>query len=153
MDNIVDTLMDTSRRVLYALDFNKKNGSVINEARLRFFPSDTVFHIVTVIPRVHDATGILRDVIEECNEERLNMSKSTLRNLVEPLKSEYRLQTAVIIDNSTSNAIKEYVEQHRIDCVILNGRKHGFWGRYISGEQERIINVLDCDVIIAKKSC
>ncbi|WP_158106946.1 universal stress protein [Caedibacter taeniospiralis] len=153
MDNIVDTLMDTSRRVLYALDFNKKNGSVINEARLKFFPSDTVFHIVTVIPRVHDATGILRDVIDECNEERLNMSRSTLRNLVEPLRSEYRLQTAVIIDNSTSNAIKEYVEQHRIDCVILNGRKHGFWGRYISGEQERIINVLDCDVIIAKKSC
>jgi hypothetical protein len=78
------------------------------------------------------------------------VSKTTLKNLVEPLRSQYKLQTAVIIDNSTSNAIKEYVKQHGVDCVILNGRKHGFWGRYISGEQERIINVLDCDVIITK---
>lgn len=148
----MDSLRNKPLKVLYALDIYEKHKCIIDETSLKLFPQNTEFHIITVIPKVLDTTGFLIGVINELNESQLDAAKLKLMQLVSPLEISYNFNSAVIIDNSVVNAISEYVENNHIDCVIINGQKHGLWERYITGNQEKIISALDCDVIISKKS-
>ncbi|WP_192484711.1 MULTISPECIES: universal stress protein [Cysteiniphilum] len=148
----MDNLQNKPLRVLYALDIYEKHKCIIDEASLRLFPQNTEFHIITVIPKVLDTTGFLIGVINELNQNQLDAAKSKLMQLVSPLETQYHFASAVIIDNSVVSAISEYVDHQHIDCVIINGQKHGLWERHVTGNQEKIVGMLDCDVIISKKS-
>jgi nucleotide-binding universal stress UspA family protein len=146
----MECLIGKSMKVLYVLDIFDKYNLVIDTKSLNHFPSGTEFHIITVIPKVTDITGFLADVINELNEDQLKTAKARLKQLIMPLYQDYNFKPEVIIHNSIVNGIKEYVQDNYIDCVIVNGKRHGFWERYFTGTQERIINKLDCDVIISK---
>ncbi|WP_151192745.1 universal stress protein [Cysteiniphilum sp. JM-1] len=148
----MDNLRNKPLRVLYALDIYEKHKCVIDETSLNLFPQNTEFHIMTVIPKVLDTTGFLIGVINTLNEEQLTEAKAKLTQLISSLDANYNILSEVIIDNSIVNAIIEYVDHKHIDCVIINGQKHGLWERHVTGNQEKIIGMLDCDVIISKKS-
>ncbi|WP_440615196.1 universal stress protein [Cysteiniphilum sp. 6C5] len=148
----MENVQNKPLKVLYALDIYEKHTCMIDEISLRLFPQNTEFHIVTVIPKVLDTTGFLIGIINELNEEQLNAAKAKLIQSINHVGDNYHFTPVVIIDNSVVHAIKEYVQENHIDCVIINGQKHGLWERYITGNQEKIISMLDCDVIISKKS-
>ena len=80
----------------------------------------------------------LIDVINELNENQLNTAKLKIMQLVSPLKTSYNFASAVIIGNSRVNAIRDYVNQNHINCVIINGQNNRSFGLY-------------CYVIISKK--
>ncbi|WP_440682908.1 universal stress protein [Cysteiniphilum halobium] len=146
----MERLIGKSPKVLYVVDIFEKHNFIIDTKNLNHFPSGTEFHIITVIPKAVDITGFLADVINELNEDQFKKTRATLKELITPLYQDYNFKSEVIIDNSIVNGIRKYAQDNYIDCVIINGKRHGFWERYFTGIQERIINGLNCDVIVSK---
>ncbi|WP_417738058.1 universal stress protein [Rosistilla oblonga] len=141
------------RRIMVALDGSKDDTQLIDLLRAIQWPADAELHLVHVI---EDLTLYRQDLIEHMDQHWQQERDTSQQHADEILKLAEgtigNIQTAILVDGHTGEALVKYADRHQCDLIIAGDHHRNILNRILLGSVSRyVLRYAHCSVAIARR--